>query len=81
MKIYTIAQIATELHTSHKTVTRLLETGKLKGKQLGGGDRNYWRVTQAQLDEYLSTPDEPKTDGSTALDLPQVGQRLSRIKW
>lgn len=77
MKIYTVAQIATELHTSSKTVMRLLETGKLKGKQLGGSSRNYWRVTQAQLDAYLASPDEPKE--AAPLPVPPVTQRLLRL--
>jgi excisionase family DNA binding protein len=77
--IYTIRDIAKILRSSPRTVLMLLETGKLKGKQLGGSTRNHWRITQAQLDEYLSTPDEPK-GVSKPLELPPITKRMLKLK-
>lgn len=57
MTVLTVTQVAKELQVGNRTVTHLLEAGKLKGKQVGFGNRKHWRVTRAQLEEYLQTPD------------------------
>lgn len=45
----TVADLAEELKVHKMTVYRLLTSGQLKGTKVG----KLWRVTQADLDEYL----------------------------
>jgi excisionase family DNA binding protein len=54
MKIYTIEELVILLHVTRRTIYTYIKEGKLKAVKMG----KYWRVTQKQLDDFLSTGTE-----------------------
>lgn len=57
-KLFTIEEVAKILRVSTRSVTRYIETGKLKASKIG-----FWRISQADLKEFLertSNVDKPK---------------------
>lgn len=47
--LLTEIQAARELQTDKKTVRRLIETGRLKAVDVGGGKRRHYRIDPAEL--------------------------------
>ena len=54
MKVYTIEELVTLLHVTRRTIYTYIKEGKLKAVKMG----KYWRVTQKQLEDFLSTGSE-----------------------
>lgn len=54
MRVYTIEELVTLLHVTRRTIYNYIKEGKLKAVKMG----KYWRVTQKQLDDFLSTGTE-----------------------
>lgn len=48
--IYTIKEVAELLKVTHVTIRKEIKTGRLKSSKVGG----QYRITQKQVDEYLS---------------------------
>lgn len=51
LKVYTIEEVVQLLHVTRRTVYTYIKEGKLKAVKIG----KYWRVTQKNLEEFLST--------------------------
>lgn len=51
LKVYTIDEVVELLHVTRRTVYSYIKDGKLKAVKIG----KYWRVTQENLEEFLST--------------------------
>lgn len=51
LKVYTLEEIAELLHITRRTLYSYVKEGKLKGVKVG----KYWRVTEKNLEELLST--------------------------
>ncbi|MFA5686416.1 MAG: helix-turn-helix domain-containing protein [Candidatus Paceibacterota bacterium] len=47
-KLFTIEEVAELLRVSTRTVTRYIETGKLKASKIGA-----WRIKETDLKEFL----------------------------
>lgn len=47
-KLFTIEEVAELLRVSPRTVTRYIETGKLKASKIG-----FWRISRKDLQEFL----------------------------
>ena len=54
MRVYTIEELVTLLHVTRRTIYTYIKEGKLKAVKMG----KYWRVTQKQLEDFLSTGSE-----------------------
>ena len=54
MRVYTIEELVTLLHVTRRTIYTYIKEGKLKAVKMG----KYWRVTQRQLEDFLSTGSE-----------------------
>lgn len=54
MRVYTIEELVILLHVTRRTIYNYIKEGKLKAVKMG----KYWRVTQKQLDDFLSTGTE-----------------------
>jgi len=54
IKVYTLDEIAAILHITRRTLYSYVKEGKLKGVKIG----KYWRVSEKQLEEFLSTGTE-----------------------
>ena len=51
IKVYTLEEIAELLHITRRTLYSYVKEGKLKAVKVG----KYWRVTEKNLEEFLST--------------------------
>lgn len=51
--VFTVEEVAERLRCSVPTVRHLLATGQLKGNNVGTAGRSHWRVSSAQLSDYL----------------------------
>jgi excisionase family DNA binding protein len=51
-KIYTVEQVAEQLHVHPKTVYRMLEADELQGVRVG----RMWRITSDALNSFLKLP-------------------------
>lgn len=49
-QIYTVEDVAKQLDVSVKTVRRYIYSGKIAANKIGG----QWRISQAQIDEYIT---------------------------
>ncbi len=61
LKVYTIDEVVDLLHVTRRSIYSYIKEGKLKAVKIG----KYWRVTQENLEEFLSrgtkaAPDEGK---------------------
>ena len=56
MKVYTIEELVEVLQVTRRTIYNYLKDGKLKAVKMG----KYWRVTEKQLEEFLSPTNEKK---------------------
>lgn len=56
MKVYTIEELETLLHVTRRTLYSYIKDGKLSAVKMG----KYWRVTQKQLDDFLTTGTKPE---------------------
>jgi len=54
VKVYTIEELVNLLHVTRRTIYAYIKDGKLNAVKMG----KYWRVTQKQLDDFLSTGTE-----------------------
>ena len=50
----TVNEVADVLQISRSTVTALIESGKLRGINTGNRRRNFWRVHEVDLLQYVS---------------------------
>ena len=50
MKVYTIEALVEVLQVTRRTIYNYLKDGRLKAVKMG----KYWRVTEKQLEEFLS---------------------------
>ena len=50
MKVYTLEELVEVLHVTRRTLYNYIREGKLKAVKMG----KYWRVTEKQLEEFLS---------------------------
>ena len=50
MKVYTIEELVDILQVTRRTIYNYLKEGKLKAVKMG----KYWRVTEKQLEEFLT---------------------------
>lgn len=50
MKVYTIEELVEVLQVTRRTIYNYLKDGRLKAVKMG----KYWRVTEKQLEEFLS---------------------------
>ena len=50
MKVYTIEELVEVLQVTRRTIYNYLKEGKLKAVKMG----KYWRVTEKQLEEFLT---------------------------
>jgi len=57
-ELLTTAEVAKILRVSDKTVLRIIEAGQLPAVRVG----KRWRVSRADLQEYLSRQRKPPTD-------------------
>ena len=57
MKVYTIEELVDVLQVTRRTIYNYLKDGKLKAVKMG----KYWRVTEKQLEEFL-TPSNVKKE-------------------
>lgn len=57
MKVYTIEELVEVLQVTRRTIYNYLKDGKLKAVKMG----KYWRVTEKQLEEFL-TPSNTKKE-------------------
>ena len=55
MEVYTVSEVAVQLSVSDKTVLRLLESGRLRGVDVGNGRRT-WRIPKESLTEFVNAP-------------------------
>ncbi len=51
LKVYTLDEIVDLLHVTKRSIYSYIKDGKLKAVKIG----KYWRVTQENLEEFLST--------------------------
>lgn len=51
MKIYSIEELVEMLQVTRRTIYNYIRSGSLKAVKMG----KYWRVTEKQLEEFLST--------------------------
>lgn len=51
LKVYTIDEVVDLLHVTRRSIYSYIKDGKLKAVKIG----KYWRVTQENLEEFLST--------------------------
>lgn len=54
MKVYTIEELVTILHVTRRTIYDYIKYGKLKAVKIG----KYWRVTEKNLEEFLTVGTE-----------------------
>lgn len=59
LKVYTIDEVADLLHVTRRTMYSYIKDGKLKAVKIG----KYWKITQANLEELLSTGTKTEPDG------------------
>lgn len=50
MKVYTLEELVDVLQVTRRTLYNYIREGKLKAVKMG----KYWRVTEKQLEEFLS---------------------------
>jgi len=58
LKVYTIDELVNLLHVTRRSIYSYIKDGKLKAVKIG----KYWRVTEKNLEEFLSTGTK-NTDG------------------
>lgn len=51
LKVYTIEEVVDILHVTRRSVYSYIKSGKLKAVKIG----KYWRITQENLEEFLTT--------------------------
>lgn len=51
LKVYTIEEVVALLHVTRRSIYSYIKDGKLKAVKIG----KYWRVTQENLEAFLST--------------------------
>lgn len=51
LKVYTLDEIVEILHVTKRSIYSYIKDGKLKAVKIG----KYWRVTQENLEDFLST--------------------------
>lgn len=54
MKVYTLEELVDLLKVTKRTLYNYIKSGRLKAVKMG----KYWRVTQKQLDAFLSEGEE-----------------------
>lgn len=50
LKVYTLDEVRELLHVTRRTVYNYIREGKLKAVKIG----KYWRITQKNLEDFLS---------------------------
>jgi len=68
MEYYTVKDVAAKLKVHPQTIKGWLRDGRLKGIAFGG--RTGWRVTDAQLREFL----EAEAEATTRIRRPQAAE-------
>ncbi len=68
MEYYTVKDVAAKLKVHPQTIKGWLRDGRLKGIAFGG--RTGWRVTDAQLREFL----EAEAEATTRIRHPQAAE-------
>jgi len=53
--MHTVQYVKDKLGVNEQTVYKWIREGKLKATKFGGGNRPRVRITDEQLDEFLST--------------------------
>lgn len=59
LKVYTIEEVVALLHVTRRSIYSYIKDGKLKAVKIG----KYWRVTQENLEAFLSTGTKPTGEG------------------
>lgn len=54
MKVYTLEELVEVLQVTRRTLYNYVRSGKLKAAKIG----KYWRVTEKQLEEFLSATNQ-----------------------
>lgn len=57
MKVYTLEELVDLLKVTKRTLYNYIKSGRLKAVKMG----KYWRVTQKQLDAFLSEGEQETT--------------------
>lgn len=57
MKVYTLEELVDLLKVTKRTLYNYIKSGRLKAVKMG----KYWRVTQKQLDAFLSEGERETT--------------------
>ena len=57
MKVYTLEELVDLLKVTKRTLYNYIKSGRLKAGKMG----KYWRVTQKQLDAFLSEGEQETT--------------------
>lgn len=57
IRVYTLDEVETILHVTRRSIYNYIKEGKLKAVKIG----KFWRVTQENLEEFLSTGTKPAT--------------------
>jgi excisionase family DNA binding protein len=53
--VYTVAEVARKLGIGRTNVTRLIEAGEIKAKNIAKTEKNkYYRISETSLSEYLN---------------------------
>ena len=62
LKVYTIDEVVDLLHVTKRSIYSYIKDGKLKAVKIG----KYWRVTQENLEDFLSrgTKSAPEGNGN-----------------
>lgn len=58
LKVYTIDEVVDLLHVTKRSIYSYIKDGKLKAVKIG----KYWRVTQENLEEFLSKGTKTKPE-------------------
>jgi excisionase family DNA binding protein len=63
-RMLTVKEVAERARVSEKTVRRWLQSGRLRGRMLGGTKIGY-RISESEFERFLQAPPVP-TDQSSA---------------
>ena len=59
LRVYTIDEVVDLLHVTKRSIYSYIKDGKLKAVKIG----KYWRVTQENLEEFLSKGTKTAPEG------------------
>lgn len=62
MKVYTAKEVAEILKINYQTVLEMLRDGRLESFRTGSGKRSEWRVTEAELMNFMTQNGRKQTD-------------------